>query len=43
LCLTSRPLDPQPMFVGLVAAAMKLHFNDNNLPDAVNIVQKICS
>jgi len=42
-CLTSRPLQPQPMFVGLVAAAMKIHFIDNNLPDAIDIAQKICS
>jgi len=32
-CLTSRPLKPQPMFVGLVAAAMQKHYPDEKLPD----------
>jgi len=33
-CLTSRPLHPQPMFVGLVAAARKRKYAENDLPDA---------
>ncbi|UCF43413.1 MAG: CTP synthase [Planctomycetota bacterium] len=41
-CLTSRPLRPQPMFVGLIAAAMKKHYPDENLPDSVNAAQKLC-
>ena len=28
-CLTSRPLRPQPMFTGLVAAAVKKHDSQN--------------
>ena len=32
-CLTSRPLKPQPMFVGLVAAAMQKRCPDAKLPD----------
>ncbi len=35
-CLTSRPLAPQPMFVGLVAAAM-------GQKDCIEITRKICS
>ncbi|MBA7617617.1 CTP synthase [subsurface metagenome] len=41
-CLTSRPLKPQPMFVGLVAAAMQKHYPHEKLPDCVNAVQKVC-
>ncbi len=40
-CLTSRPLRPQPMFVGLVAAAMHKHYPDQKLPECVKAVQKI--
>jgi CTP synthase len=40
-CLTSRPLKPQPMFVGLVAAAMKKHYPQEKLPDPVKAVKKI--
>ena len=32
-CMTSRPLNPQPMFVGLVAAAKKLAYPQLQLPD----------
>jgi len=32
-CLTSRPLKPQPMFLGLVAAAMKKRYPKENLPE----------
>ena len=41
-CLTSRPLDPQPMFVGLVAAAIKKRYPQENLPDSVRAAQKVC-
>jgi CTP synthase len=41
-CLTSRPLRPQPMFVGLVAAAMQRHYPKENLPDCVNAAQNLC-
>ncbi len=40
-CLTSRPLKPQPMFVGLVAAAMQKHYPDEKLPDCIRAVQKV--
>jgi len=42
-CLTSRPLRPQPMFVGLVAAAMQKHYPDDKLPDCVKAVRKVCN
>jgi CTP synthase len=42
-CLTSRPLRPQPMFVGLVAAALKKRYLQNDFSDPVAVVQKICS
>ncbi|MBA7625141.1 CTP synthase [subsurface metagenome] len=41
-CLTSRPLRPQPMFVGLVAAAMQKLYPDDKLPDCVKAVRKVC-
>ena len=41
--LTSRPLRPQPMFVGLVAAAMRRHHLDGNLPGCVEAVKKVCT
>jgi CTP synthase len=41
-CLTSRPLKPQPMFVGLVAAAMQKHYPQENLPDCIKAVSKVC-
>jgi len=40
-CLTSRPLRPQPMFVGLVAAAMKKRYPKENLPECIEAVQKV--
>jgi len=40
-CLTSRPLRPQPMFVGLVAAALQRHYPDEKLPDCLKAVQSI--
>jgi CTP synthase len=42
-CLTSRPLRPQPMFVGLVAAAIQRRRPSENLPDCVKAVRKVCS
>jgi len=41
-CLTSRPLKPQPMFAGLVAAAMHKHYPQEKLPDCVEATQKVC-
>jgi CTP synthase len=40
-CLTSRPLRPQPMFVGLVAAAMQRRYPKENLPECIEAVQKV--
>ncbi|MFI4913264.1 MAG: glutamine hydrolyzing CTP synthase [Sedimentisphaeraceae bacterium JB056] len=40
-CLTSRPLDTSPMFLGLVAAAMKHKYPDSNLPDVVEMVNDV--
>ena len=42
-CLTSRPLKPQPMFVGLVAAAMQKHYPQEKLPDCIKAAQKLCN
>jgi CTP synthase len=42
-CLTSRPLRPQPMFVGLVAAAMQKRYPKNDSPDCVTAVRNLCS
>ena len=42
-CLTSRPLRPQPMFVGLVAGAMRRHHLDGDLPNCVEAVNKVCA
>jgi len=41
-CLTSRPLKPHPMFVGLVAAAMRKCYPDTKLPDGVKAVREVC-
>jgi len=41
-CLTSRPLRPQPMFVGLVAAATQKHYPKEKLPDAIEAARKVC-
>jgi CTP synthase len=41
-CLTSRPLKPQPMFVGLVAAAMQTHYPQEELPDCIEAALKVC-
>jgi len=40
-CLTSRPLKPQPMFLGLVAAAMKKRYPKENLPECIEAVRKV--
>jgi len=40
-CLTSRPLNPQPMFVGLVASAMQKHSPDEKLNDPVRAAQQV--
>ena len=40
-CLTSRPLNPQPMFLGLVAAARCCAYPDKNLPDALTAADAI--
>jgi hypothetical protein len=34
-CMTSRPVHPQPFFVGLVAAARRLAVPQADLPDVV--------
>jgi CTP synthase len=39
-CLTSRPLRPHPMFVGLVAAAMQKRYPKENLPECTEPVSK---
>ena len=40
-CMTSRPLDPQPMFVGLVAAARRLAYPKENHPDPIAATQAV--
>jgi len=40
-CLTSRPLRPQPMFAGLVAAAMQKRYGDKNVQDCITAAQKV--
>lgn len=40
-CLTSRPLDPHPMFLGLVAAAMKRKYSDTQFPQVVEMVKNV--
>ncbi len=42
-CLTSRPLRPNPMFVGLIAAARKKRYSKQQLPDCVEAVQTVCT
>jgi len=42
-CLTSRPLRPQPMFVGLVAAAMQKRYPGKELPNSSRAVQEVCN
>lgn len=40
-CLTSRPMRPSPMFVGLVAAAMQKRYPDQGLADPVTACQRL--
>jgi CTP synthase len=40
--LTSRPLRPQPMFVGLVAAALRRRYADITMPAPDDAVQAVC-
>jgi CTP synthase len=42
-CLTSRPLNPQPMFVGLVAAAMQRRYPQEKLPGGIEAAQKVAA
>ncbi len=42
-CLTSRPLKPQPMFVGLIAAATQKHYPQEKLPDCIKATRKVCN
>ena len=41
-CLTSRPLRPDPMFVGLVAAATKRRHAPAKLPGCLEAVKQVC-
>jgi len=41
-CLTSRPLRPQPMFVGLLAAAMQRRHTEKPLPNCLDAVKAVC-
>jgi CTP synthase len=41
-CLTSRPLRPQPMFVGLVAAAVQKCWPDEKAAGCIKVAQKAC-
>ena len=40
--LTSRPVKSQPLFAGLVAAAMKRRYPNVDLPDSIEAAKKIC-
>jgi CTP synthase len=40
-CLTSRPLRPHPMFVGLVAAAMRRRYLETDLPNCIEAVERV--
>jgi CTP synthase len=42
-CLTSRPLHPQPMFVGLVAAAMAGPGGSKDTAQVLQTVEKVCN
>ena len=41
-CLTSRPLRPQPMFVGLLAAALQKQYPQDKPLSAIQATQKVC-
>ena len=40
-CLTSRPLEPQPLFTGFVAATMQKKFGSDNLPYPIEATKNI--
>jgi len=40
-CLTSRPLCPHPMFIGLVSAAMRNKYPEQNLPAPAEAARKV--
>ncbi len=42
-CLTSRPLRPEPMFVGLLAAGMKRRYPDEDMDDCVRASERVCA
>jgi CTP synthase len=42
-CLTSRPLNPGPMFVGLVAAAMQRRYPQEKLPGGIEAALKVAA
>jgi CTP synthase len=42
-CLTSRPLNPQPMFIGLVAAAMQRRYPQQKLPGGIEAAKKVAA
>jgi len=42
-CLSSRPLKPQPIFVGLVAAAMQRQVPGQKSPDCIKAVRIACN
>ncbi|MHC4727194.1 MAG: CTP synthase [Planctomycetota bacterium] len=42
-CLTSRPLKPQPMFIGLVSAATQKHYPQEKLPDCIKAAREVCN
>jgi len=42
-CLTSRPLRPQPMFVGLVAAARHRRYPEEKLADCIKATVQVCA
>ncbi len=39
--LTGRPINPNPMFVGLVAAGRNHHYPKENFPDAITTIQAL--
>ncbi len=41
-CLTSRPLNPQPMFTGLVAAALQKKYPDQKHPELIKTINQLC-
>ncbi len=41
-CLISRPLRPEAMFVGLVAAGMRKKYPEHKMPGVIEIVREVC-